>query len=963
MATQLARSFEYLYYLRFSLSLWLFPLAFALLDSGWLPLSTTTHSRGIFVPEYWSGFLCVEFFLVSTACVSLITARIVVLNGIARYPEHCPDCVTPLLEQHDMPCAEANRDLNRAPRWLFGVLAGPTFCAEIWAFTLALIPSLLTNVYVILNGVSEGVRLHDILIGIAAGFFIACLFWYFINAWYYLAYRCPVQPAAGESLKLGRNAARTILLPRRCFGLQYPGAGVLVGNPCSLEDIDTSLRASAFAKRISQLLTLADRRFGLPGYFYEDGRLYEDGQVFMYEGQLFSIIAAIGFIALFWILCPLTAPRYTRWCLGAFMALFLGFAWAIRIVLTGKCAGHERLVRRWQFWLSWIGGVFCLGILILWLISSPDRFPTLASILLMAIVLGWVFAGMAFFLDRYRFPVLTFCLLLIFVPRVFHLYDVGGFEEHYVSTVQRSANATSLPTPAEIISQRLKANPDDAYPYVIVTSTGGGLHASAWTARVLRQLYETLPQNFSSHILLLSTVSGGSTGLSYYLQAIHANPTHPDLDHMVVAAQCSSLEAVGWGLVYYDFARVLLPGSPWVIHPSRGDNDLDTSPLGKDRTWGLRRGFVRNANDPYCFDSAKTLSSQDTDLPQPSLNNWPRKEPWYQRIFHDPTDTDTASQLTIGELPAIDERIGGHSFPAFTMNTTTVEGGDRLLLANYRLPAYRVGTIEGMAAESFLDVFCRNPWPDLPLASAAQLSATFPYVSSAARIPENYASQSVHFVDGGYYDNDGTSSVIEFLRYALEAPASTPTSVSLRQDANSQEHVREELGASHLRILLLEIRNSEDTDEPTYAVRPKVLNPGQHDNPDPRPAGLLQQLGFPLEGFWNAGHGSVTGRNRNSLDLLRNALQDRLDLHQIIFDDETTPQTRFGLQAASDPLSWSLTPRERAEIRRSADPNLDPKHRLTPCYKSAVSWFIDFQTNWRTSHGNPEPTRCDLEPH
>ena len=153
------------------------------------------------------------------------------------------------------------------------------------------------------------------------------------------------------------------------------------------------------------------------------------------------------------------------------------------------------------------------------------------------------------------------------------------------------------------------------------------------------------------------------------------------------------------------------------------------------------------------------------------------------------------------------------------MNTTSYEDGLRFLLANYRIPDPDTSqdwpdTRPNYKARSFLATYSTGKrkagafTPDLPLATAAQLSAAFPYISSAARVPMSIDNQvnAAHFVDGGYYDNDGTGSVLEFLRYAL---ARTP---SVGKDVCEAWSKEEETKASSrkLRILLIEIRNSGD---------------------------------------------------------------------------------------------------------------------------------------------------------
>ena len=159
--------------------------------------------------------------------------------------------------------------------------------------------------------------------------------------------------------------------------------------------------------------------------------------------------------------------------------------------------------------------------------------------------------------------------------------------------------SSCVPTPKDILLDRLAASADQLddseqdRPLIIVTATGGGLHASAWTAAVLARLEATFdqssPGSFHRSLLLASTVSGGSVGLFSYLREIQPGSV-PDFTRMQIAAQCSSLEAVGWGFAYYDLPKAFVPLLPYFIPPSSGDGDLDKSPLFKDRTWSLRKG-------------------------------------------------------------------------------------------------------------------------------------------------------------------------------------------------------------------------------------------------------------------------------------------------------------------------------------------------------------------------------------
>jgi len=462
-----------------------------------------------------------------------------------------------------------------------------------------------------------------------------------------------------------------------------------------------------------------------------------------------------------------------------------------------------------------------------------------------------------------------------------------------------------------------------------VTATGGGLHASAWTAAVLARLEGTFdqssPGSFHRSLLLASTVSGGSVGLFSYLREIQPGWV-PDFTRMQIAAQCSCLEAVGWGFAYYDLPKAFVPLFPYFIPPSSGDGDLDKSPLFKDRTWSLRKGFARNADNEFCVDTWH----RDHGEPVPGG----LRMLLASSLKHQSDAEELEKKLTLRSLLPSKNNI----FPAFTMNTTSYEDGLRFLLANYRIPDPDTGkdwpdTRPNYKARSFLATYSTGQrkagefTPDLPLATAAQLSAAFPYISSAARVPMSIDNQvnAVHFVDGGYYDNDGTSSVLEFLRYAL---ARTPSVGKDVCEAWSKEE-ETKVSSRKLRILLIEIRNSGDDFGGEFDQWPNHTSANT-------PANLLTQLIAPPGGLWQAGHESVTGRNRVALAQLEHALADRLEVHRVVFaDSHAIPDVH------TDPLSWSLTPAQR-RVQHSASSDPEVRRR----YKEALTWFTKQRAEW-----------------
>jgi hypothetical protein len=929
---ELGKWASFTYFLRFAWMLWLFAPAICLLN-----IQSKTLTSGILVSEKWEQYLCVAFFLISAGSAALVLARIAIINGPERWAlltGEPDDCRPALLK---------NCFLNDEGKY------------EFVAVGIAQAPTLLVFAYLLYFGACQGVDLKTILFGLAAGTFLAGIFWWNANAWYYLTFKAPKLDNAPKNFTLGQNAARTILFPRAMFRLNA------VNSPCpgkpTIEQADTLFCSTGF-ERFDQMSGLAAlRRFLIARSGYGD----EAGNSF-YEAHNFAIISLVMFAGLYLLIWPLTAPvaaPVASTVALAAMTLFIAFVlmvfWDAR---PGSVSGKVASLTGIRIWITVSIGVFWIAVVALYLLVQIERFPIFATVLILVIAVSWMLGAVAFFFDRYRVPVLTLLLIVLIVPRMFHLdrtvwFDHSGMhrgngqEEHYVSTSTAKQAAVELPDPYTILAARRQAISDGG-PLIIVTATGGGLHASAWTAAVLAHLEQTFGPDFHKHLLLASTVSGGSVGLMPYLRELHdgnldSGKLVAATERMQSAAQCSSLEGVGWGLVYYDLPKAFVPALPYLVPPSSGDGDLDTngsdrSPLGKDRTWALRKSFLRNLDDLYCkqvweddtHSHARWHSHQEGE-------NGSRLRAGFQTKLKD----QTGSGLTVRDFSA-------GSDPAFTMNTTVVESGERFLSANYRIPDCLMEdkSRPDYRARSFLETFKTRTdgvASDFPLASAAQLSATFPFVSSSARAPMvlDNAVNSVHFADGGYYDNDGTASALEFLRYALGPPA-TP-------NFQNPCPVAEVSKDSPLRILLIEIRNSND-----------IAGSGSESSPDriagASPWNLFSQVGAPLLGFWQAGHESITPRDQSSLELLEHAYAGKLIVRSVVFADECSTAT-----VGTDPLNWSLTPLQRKEVLRSAGLS-----KLTKLYEKAHKWFIADASEWSKNptedSGPPDyPNQCSAK--
>lgn len=243
---------------------------------------------------------------------------------------------------------------------------------------------------------------------------------------------------------------------------------------------------------------------------------------------------------------------------------------------------------------------------------------------------------------------------------------------------------------------------------IVVAANGGGIQAAAWAAQVLYGLHEDLKDlgpTFQKSLRFISSVSGGSVGNGFFVHwlAHEKAPRRPD-----EAAAESSLDEVAWGLAWPDFLRALFP---WVFGKL----------IGRGRA--LERAWV--------FNSIPSDVKVVKNLDEP-LSSW-------------------------------NELVAAGKLPAIVMNATITETGERLLFATTKLTGQCGG---GGALVDATELHTINDKTfDVRVVTAARLSATFPYVTPASR--SDGPGPQPHIVDGGYYDNYGMATLVEWLDEAL----------------------------------------------------------------------------------------------------------------------------------------------------------------------------------------------------
>ena len=364
--------------------------------------------------------------------------------------------------------------------------------------------------------------------------------------------------------------------------------------------------------------------------------------------------------------------------------------------------------------------------------ARPAQVPALAYVLLFLIVGCWFLSALAFFFDRYRFPLmLSVVCLAVFtanMPESDHFFRVETSD-----TVQRLKDldvSRQYLTPDAYLAERAR---DRGHRRLIFVATpGGGIQAAAWTAKVLQELDAYFPDRngaggFRHSVALISSVSGGSLGSLIYA-ASFAGRVQPDC--VAQNARDSAIDEVAWGLTSPDFWRAVFPEF--------------RRPLTVDRGWALEQKWAMVnglSPEPACrFCSSRAVlpcAAARSGVASPSPDN-------------DTYLSDWAAKKAI--------------IPALIFNSMLVERGQHVVFSTTRFPPAH----DPRGIANFYDLYSDIHKPfDVRVNTAARLSSSFPYVAPAAR--SNLRPPSVgdlHFVDGGYYDNFGIDALIGWISLA-----------------------------------------------------------------------------------------------------------------------------------------------------------------------------------------------------
>ncbi len=347
----------------------------------------------------------------------------------------------------------------------------------------------------------------------------------------------------------------------------------------------------------------------------------------------------------------------------------------------------------------------------------------------------------------------------------------------------------------------------------------------------------------------MSGVSGGSVGLLHYLDRWQTSgspllpndctyPANhlPAPDTICGRAMASSLEATAWGIVFPDLIRMLLP--PLV-------SSTDDRGFRIEEAWRSR------------MDNADVR-----------LSDWIGPIRWRRPNAHPRFQCDR----------------GGNRPGRFL--ASPVRSRPRPTVPAAACPRELVALYSGAEA---------------PAATMVRLSATFPFISPIARPlhPEDAPwpeSNAYHFADGGYVDNEGMITVIEWLYDLLDPAYLNPRTFD--------------------RILLVRLMPFPASRVETARLR----------------SGWFYSIWGPIEALQNVRTASQMERNELAVKLFTDAAAQR-------GVPVRSAALRFEVDLETDPpLSWMLTDPQKSVIDLAWQQLINPHNPILPL-QEIDAWF------------------------
>ncbi len=341
-------------------------------------------------------------------------------------------------------------------------------------------------------------------------------------------------------------------------------------------------------------------------------------------------------------------------------------------------------------------------------------------------LVGVVFATslLTHWADRSRIPILSLLFVSALAISALNLND-----NHHVRLVERETGGSDaqsrLPLLRGAFESWLKARPADyvkafagkSYPVYVVAAQGGGMYAANLSGLTLARLYDLCPA-IRHHLFAVSGVSGGSVGAGYLAALLAEDGPWHTSNHCGIEPShggTGPLEAKMAALLQADF---LAPVAASLLFPDLLQRFIPFPIMAFDRARAFEAGLERTW--------LSVTGSRVNRLAEPFGNHW-RPDGAAPMLFLNTTVAGTGYPVVVAPVKF---RHAGRSV-VFDLTTLHESAG-------------------------------LDETRDVPLSTAMSLSARFPLVMPAGLVATK--AQSVHLVDGGYFENSG----VETARFVVE---------------------------------------------------------------------------------------------------------------------------------------------------------------------------------------------------
>ena len=366
---------------------------------------------------------------------------------------------------------------------------------------------------------------------------------------------------------------------------------------------------------------------------------------------------------------------------------------------------------------------------------------------------------------------------------------------------------------------------------VVVTCPGGGIHAAAWASCVLDSISHEY-SDFADSVCVISGVSGGSVGTLYFASSrYHSAISQRQETDQADRANWDRRRDSGTASAYdgddpvlaavYDRAPSLLPASRSALEPIAYG-------LMTDDLYGM-----------IC--SALAFNDRGQRLEDVFHNNLPAGQ----------------ADITLGHWG--DVALAGN-MPIVIFNSTDAATGRRILFDSVPTPRRIANVGQKSRPLNYRELMGRpdGQYRDVRPSSAVRASATFPYISPFAR-PDHASTvgKAVVMCDGGYVDNEGIVTAVNWIEFCLarmesNMPSGTSGGLTTCRVEGSAESIKFD------RVLLLRIEPNPNTSDGTTG--PSVNAEGIES--------WLRWLTGPIEAVVNVRSTSQYERGNLEADLL-----------------------------------------------------------------------------------------------